>query len=227
MPAPETDDAAAPTASPTPRTGERAAHLGPARRRGPVLDASLEIFAEGGFAAASMSAIAARAGVSKAVLYDCFPGGKTELYEALLRRVEKVFSQHLADVFAGIAGQPLDVALTDGLRAFLDYADVNPLGFRIIFGSAGSADPNIVRRAEQIRDGIVQAMTDQAALVLQLKPAARPIAEVFARTVVAIAEDLARWSLRRPDLSRDAMVQMAVLLLMKGVEGVVPDLSRG
>src|SRR5690242_19984085 len=73
----------------------RAPYLGPARRREPVLDAALAIFTEGGFEAASMVAIAERAEVAKPVLYDCFPGGKEELWRSLLEREERRFLDHM------------------------------------------------------------------------------------------------------------------------------------
>src|SRR5918994_4522452 len=60
---------------------KRAAHLGPERRRPEVLDAALELFLEHGYDGTSMQAIAGRAGVTKPVVYACFPG-KDELFRA-------------------------------------------------------------------------------------------------------------------------------------------------
>src|SRR5208282_363809 len=52
-------------------------------RRRQLLDAALEVFVTRGYHAAAMDEIADRAGVSKPVLYQHFPG-KLELYLALL-----------------------------------------------------------------------------------------------------------------------------------------------
>ena len=52
-------------------------------RRREILDAALEVFVSQGYHAAAMDDIAERAGVSKPVLYQHFPG-KLELYLALL-----------------------------------------------------------------------------------------------------------------------------------------------
>src|SRR5579859_968905 len=54
----------------------------PERRR-QLLEAALEVFVARGYHAAAMDEIAERAGVSKPVLYQHFPG-KQELYLALL-----------------------------------------------------------------------------------------------------------------------------------------------
>src|SRR5215472_14299817 len=66
--------------SPTRPRGTRLPRL--ARRR-QLLDAAMEVFVARGYHAAAMDEIAERAGVSKPVLYQHFPG-KQELYLALL-----------------------------------------------------------------------------------------------------------------------------------------------
>ena len=54
-------------------------------RRGAILDAAEKVFLEEGFAAASMSAIAARVGGSKGTLYNYFKS-KEALFEAYVQR---------------------------------------------------------------------------------------------------------------------------------------------
>src|ERR671919_2046348 len=67
---------------------KRAAHLGPERRRPLVLDAAHDLFLANGFEGTSMDSIAAAAGVSKPVVYDCF-ASKDELFTAMLDREEE------------------------------------------------------------------------------------------------------------------------------------------
>ena len=69
-------------------TRARAAHLGPELRRPLVLDAALPLFAEVGYEAVSMQAIADAAGVSKPVLYSCY-ASKEELFDELMAREER------------------------------------------------------------------------------------------------------------------------------------------
>src|SRR6201990_585293 len=61
----------------------RSSRLPRHERRRQLLDAALEVFVSQGYHAAAMDDIAERAGVSKPVLYQHFPG-KLELYLALL-----------------------------------------------------------------------------------------------------------------------------------------------
>ncbi|MFC7555006.1 TetR/AcrR family transcriptional regulator [Pseudoroseomonas wenyumeiae] len=49
-----------------------------------MLDAAMEEFADRGFAGARMAAVASRAGVTKGLLYHYFPGGKTDLFQAVV-----------------------------------------------------------------------------------------------------------------------------------------------
>ncbi|MCA1830276.1 MAG: TetR/AcrR family transcriptional regulator [Actinomycetota bacterium] len=202
---------------------KRAEYLGPERRRPLVLDAALAIFAEGGFADASMSAIADRAGVSKAVLYDCFPGGKQEIYFALLDRGEEIFVKHMMKVLSFTITLPLEDALREGLLAFLNYAEVNPLGFRLIFGEPGSSDPQIAKRATHARRAMVEKMGERTLQIMQAAGVELDrYADVYNRSIVAIAEELARWVLEEPDLPRQRMVDIVVRWLMNGFSHIIP-----
>ena len=64
---------------------ERAAHLGPERRRPQILDAALQIAAESGTAAVTIGAVATHLGVTRPVVYSCFKD-RVELLAALLDR---------------------------------------------------------------------------------------------------------------------------------------------
>jgi AcrR family transcriptional regulator len=64
-------------------TATRGVRLPRGERRDQLMAAALEVFVAQGYHAASMDDIAARAGVSKPVLYQHFPG-KLELYLGLL-----------------------------------------------------------------------------------------------------------------------------------------------
>src|SRR5215218_553649 len=75
----------------TPATGSRAeptprgSRLPRRARRAQLLESALEVFVAQGYHAAAMDDIAERAGVSKPVLYQHFPG-KLDLYRALVDR---------------------------------------------------------------------------------------------------------------------------------------------
>jgi AcrR family transcriptional regulator len=201
----------------------RAEYLGPEKRRPMVLDAAQAIFAEGGFSDASMNAIAARAGVSKAVLYDCYPGGKQEIYFAMLDRGEKIFMDHMMEVLDHTNRLPLEDALREGIAAFLNYAEVNPRGFRIAFGEPGTSDPEIAKRAAKIRSLMVEKMGERTRLIMEEAGVPdTPLTDIYNRSIVAISEELAHWALSDPTLPRAQAVEAVVVWLMKGFERIIP-----
>lgn len=202
----------------------RAEYLGPERRRPLVLDAALEIFAEGGFADASMQAIADRAAVSKAVLYDCFPGGKQEIYNALLERGEQTFMEHMTQALDRTARLPVNEALEQGISAFLEYAEQHPHSFRVIFGEAGTRDLEVVRSAERTRERIIAMLSARTREVMRSAGFDEmPLYDIFPRAIVAVSEEMARWLMRTPGVARDPAVQTVVLWMMKGFEHLIPN----
>jgi AcrR family transcriptional regulator len=202
----------------------RAEYLGPERRRPLVLDAALEIFAEGGFADASMQAIAERAAVSKAVLYDCFPGGKQEIYNALLERGEHTFIEHMTAALSRTAKLPVDEGLYEGISAFLEYAELHPHSFRVIFGDAGTRDLEVVKSAERTRERIIEMLGARTRDVMRRAGADDfPLYDIFPRAIVAVAEEMARWLIRSPGVAREPAVQVVVMWMMKGFEKLIPN----
>lgn len=97
-------------------------------RREQLLDVGRVLFAEKGYEAVSVEEIAAKAGVSKPVVYEHF-GGKEGLYAVVVDRE----MNHLMDAItqaltAGTARELLEQA---GMALF-DYIDSYPEGFRIL-----------------------------------------------------------------------------------------------
>jgi AcrR family transcriptional regulator len=85
-----------------------------------ILDAAVSVFAERGFHAASMDEIAARAGVSKPILYTHFES-KDGLYEAILQRSAQLMTDRIG-ASAQAVGAP-DERVWAGILAFLDIVE--------------------------------------------------------------------------------------------------------
>ena len=90
--------------------------LAPAERTPQILAAALEEFAERGYAGASMAAVAARAGVTKGLIYHYFPG-KADLFKAVVRScVQPVFAE-AERLIADFPGTKADL-----LRGLIEFA---------------------------------------------------------------------------------------------------------
>ena len=98
-------------------TGDRsrAEHLGPERRRPQVLDAALSIAAEHGLAGVTMATVSQRMGVSRPVVYDCYPG-RGEVLVALLDRETEGDTGRLLAILPPLKTGSVEQMFVDGFR---------------------------------------------------------------------------------------------------------------
>jgi len=102
-------------------------------RRAQLVDVGRRLFAEKGLEGTSVEEIAAKAGVSKPVVYEHF-GGKEGLYAVVVDRE----MQRLLDGVTGAltGGHPREL-LEQAAFALLDYIDNHADGFRILVRDSG------------------------------------------------------------------------------------------
>jgi AcrR family transcriptional regulator len=137
---------------------KRAAHLGPERRRPQVLDAALDLFLERGYEGASMQAVAEEAGVTKPVVYACFPG-KEELFRALLRREEERILGEIQGAFEGADLDDPEGTLVEGFTGFLRAVAASPDVYRLIFLGEGGGNMAVARRIQRGRQSQIDALS--------------------------------------------------------------------
>jgi len=103
-----------------------------AERRAQLIEVGREVFAERGYGATSVEEIAARAKVSKPILYDHF-GGKEGLYAVVVdRELEYIVSRIAVAVTSGSPRARLEQASL----AYLTYVQERPLGFAVLLRDA-------------------------------------------------------------------------------------------
>lgn len=110
-----------------------------AERREQLLNISREVFAERGFEGASVEEIAARAGVSKPVVYEHF-GGKDGAYQAVAERETRELHSDIRSALTA-PGSGARETLERGTLALLDYIDRCPDGFRILSRDSSLGQP--------------------------------------------------------------------------------------
>lgn len=135
----------------TATTRERAAHLGPERRRPQVLDAALQIAASDGLAAVTIGSVATQLGVTRPVVYSCFRD-RVELIEALLQREDELLRAGLLDALHTGRGDDPQAAFSAGYQALLRVVAERPAAWRLFF-SAGT-DPAMVDMLATVRGDI-------------------------------------------------------------------------
>lgn len=182
---------------------KRAAHLGPERRRPLVLDAAYRLFLENGFEGTSMDAIAAAAGVSKPVVYDCF-ASKDDLFTAMLDREEaRILTETRAALETSGGTEDPEGTLIRGFQAFLRAAGESPEIYRVVFLGEGGGNEAVAARVTRgielqakAAAGIARRWVERFS---ELEGAeAEAAAELLGQTIVGLAQVGARTLLRDP-----------------------------
>jgi AcrR family transcriptional regulator len=194
-----------------PLRGQRMAR--PARRK-QLLGAAQEIFVAQGYHAAAMDDIAERAGVSKPVLYQHFPG-KLELYLALLDVHATGLVERVREALESTTNNKQRVAAS--VEAYFDYVDGDGEGFRLVFESDLRNDPVVRERVERMTQECVEAIAETIAHDTGLGPHE---AQLLSVGLQGMAEVAARWWLSSADqIGRDRAIELLVGLAWRGISG--------
>ena len=146
-------------------TVPRGGRLSRSARRAQLLLAARDVFAAQGYHAAAMDDIAERAGVSKPVLYQHFPG-KLELYRALLT----TYADELVDRVKAALASSTDNGerVHASVAAYFDFVTGEGGAYRLIFEPDLRSEPEaaavVERAAEGCIDAIATAVTTDAGI---------------------------------------------------------------
>jgi AcrR family transcriptional regulator len=183
-------------------------------RRKQLLAAAQEVFVAQGYHAAAMDDIAERAGVSKPVLYQHFPG-KLELYLALLDAQAAALSTAVHDALA--ATDDNRERVHGVLAAYFRFVDSDDSegAFRLIFETDLGNDPAVRQRVEAVTQTTMQDVAETVASDTGL---GRAEAELLATALTGAAQVAARWWLDsdRP-VSREDAVRLLEALMWRGI----------
>ncbi|MEL6769460.1 MAG: TetR/AcrR family transcriptional regulator [Bacteroidota bacterium] len=101
-------------------------------RRAAMLDAATALFAEKGYASATLDEVAERAEFGKGTLYNYFPGGKEELlfavFDDLYDGLTALLSEHLADT----NGQPVREVYRSLIARLMQHFTLNQAAFFLL-----------------------------------------------------------------------------------------------
>jgi AcrR family transcriptional regulator len=183
-------------------------------RRRQLLEAALEVFAARGYHAAAMDEIAERAGVSKPVLYQHFPG-KQELYLALLDESVEALIETVRAALRSTNDNRQRVAAT--FRAYFEFVASRSGTFRLVFESDFANEP-------AVRERLDRADRKCAEMVSEVIKADAGLADLEAHllsiALVGMAQVSARHWLSSPGtISRDAAEQLVGRLAWRGISG--------
>jgi AcrR family transcriptional regulator len=202
-----------PAADPGERTA-RSARLPRSARRRQLLGAAQEVFVAQGYHAAAMDDIADRAGVSKPVLYQHFPG-KLDLYLALLEEHAEAMVAAVRDALDSTSDNKQRVAAT--IEAYFRFVDEDGGAFRLVFESDLTNQPEVRERVE----GTTLACAELISEVIR-EDAGLPKEQsrLLAVGLVGMAQVSARyWLAEGGSIPRDAASRLLASLSWRGIGG--------
>jgi AcrR family transcriptional regulator len=204
------------SAQPVTEGGGRAGRMPRPARRQQLLTAAREVFVAQGYHAAAMDDIAERAGVSKPVLYQHFPG-KLELYLALVDTYSDSLVAKMREAMAATPDNKLRVH--NAISAYFDFVD--PSGaedegaYRLILESDLRNDAAVRERVERTARQVMEAIADTIAADTGL---ARPHAELLSVALSGLSEMAARWWLDSDrSIPKADAVRLLEMLAWRGI----------
>jgi len=186
-------------------------------RRAQLLDVGRALFAERGYEGASVEEVAARAGVSKPVVYAHF-GGKEGLYEVVVgREVQRL----LASFTGALSGDNPRLLLEQATVALLTYIEQEADGFRILVhespvgtdqaGGFATILSDVARQVEYILDDEFTRRGFRTEL-----------AGLYAQALVGMVGLTGQWWLDTRTPGRQEVAAHLVNLAWNGLRNLVP-----
>lgn len=181
-------------------------------RRRQLMAAAQEVFVAQGYHAAAMDDIAYRAGVSKPVLYQHFPG-KLELYLALLDTHCDAIVDKVRDAMAATTDNRERVR--GAVRAYFDFIDHKSEAFRLVFESDLRNEPAVRQRVARVERLGIEAFTET---IMAETGVARARAELLAAGLTGAAETAARfWLARGRQIPKEEAAEVLAALNWRGI----------
>lgn len=180
----------------------RRTRLAAGERRALIEDEAARLFAESGYAATTIEAIAAAAGVTKPMVYRHF-ASKKALHLALLEKHRDELARAALTKYAA-GDDPLEVRVAAMVDAWFTYVERHPYAWRLLFrDTTGDREVQAfhaeIQAKQRAADMMLLRLQDRVAIPeAQLEP----LAEVVRSSLTG----LALWWLEHPDVPRSVLV---------------------
>src|SRR5665811_2020891 len=187
-------------------------------RRTQLVGVAKQVFAEYGFDGASIEEIAARAKVSKPIVYE-HVGGKEGLYAVVVDREGRALLDRVAARLGPDIGAREQV--WGAAMAFLDYIEADPDGFRVLtrdspsgFASGGMAGllSDVATKAEDVLLGFFA----QSGLRTEMAP-------LYAQALVGMVVQVGTWWAEERDPAKEQVAAHLMALAYLGLSKLPRD----
>jgi AcrR family transcriptional regulator len=185
-------------------------------RREQLLDIGRRLFAERGLEGTSIEEIAARADVSKPVVYEHF-GGKEGLYAVVVdREVDRFLTMATRLLDGEPSMEKFEVAAVELLKYIQDNSD----GFRILVrdSNPSSSSGTFASLMGDVASQVESTLVD----VLQARGFDRKLAPMYAQMLVGMVAFAGQWWLDARTPKREEVAAHLINLAWNGLSGLDP-----
>jgi AcrR family transcriptional regulator len=186
------------------------------QREAQLLDIAEEVFAEKGFQDTTVDEIAARAGVTKPVIYDHF-GSKHALLVASMTRAREELRDHTVTAVREEVphGDPEALVRTT-IRSFFTFIEEHKASFRLI--QQESAVAAFTESMEEIRAEQARLIADLLRAVAPLDGVPEAIVAGYAEVVIGSCERVAAYQAGTEAVSVDDATGIVMAMLWTGMQ---------
>lgn len=184
------------------------------RRREQLISVGRALFAERGFEGSSVEEIAARAGVSKPVVYEHF-GGKDGLYAAVVERDMQALQETMQ---ASLAEGTPRKRIESAVLSLLTYIEENSDGFQILVRDMNRSDAPVTQRTySTFLNNIVGQVSHILATSFEQRGFDPDLAVIYGQMLVGMVSMPSQWWLDARQPSKEVVATHIVNLCWNGL----------
>ena len=194
-----------------------------ADREAQIVRAACEVFGTEGYAGTSVAVVAARAGISKPLVYQYF-GSKEGLFSACLHHGGQLLADEMERIAAGdVVG--LERALRT-LDAMFRLLEPQPWLWRLFFDRSAPREGEIAGEIAGYSARITTLASEGVGELLHLQGDDDPLdVDAMTRVWMSIFDALVTWWLDHPEVTPTQMTERCVRLFTAVMSADAPELS--
>lgn len=192
------------------------ARMSRTERRYQLIDVARQLFATQGYDAVSIEEIAARAGVSKPVVYEHF-GSKEGIYSVVVDRELTTLTDILNDRMN--VGAPEREVLESIVMAVFDYIESNPDGFRLL----AQRSPTTLgwgASFSTVIDDVADTASELLAPMLKRNGLDPQYARIYGQTLAGSLSQVGQWWADVREPSKEILGAHVVNFMWYGLRGL-------
>jgi AcrR family transcriptional regulator len=186
-------------------------------RREQLIDAAMPLVADQGIAGFSLDDVAARAKVTRNLLYHYFPRGREDILVAVAERA----GHELTDGWSTDESIPLAQRQATNFGLFFDHSREPSLAWRIYRMARASTDDQLHAMIDQFQEVIVDGVSQNNLGTLDPPP----IARMAIKACLAFSETMLD-EVRESDVPRDEVLQIVAQTFLSTLEAVRSRLAE-